>query len=82
MKATVTVYSSPKCGPCQALKKHLVRIGIDYESIDITNPPEDSFFSVRSIPTTVVKKGKKSVEIIGYSTSTIEDIKAAMGEDK
>ncbi len=82
MPAKITVYSSPKCGPCQALKKHLIREGIDYESIDITNPPEDAFFAIRSVPTTMVDLGKKKVEIIGYNTSTIEDIKAVLGKAK
>ena len=33
---TVTVYTKPNCVQCDATKRHLDRLGIDYDTVDIT----------------------------------------------
>jgi len=40
--ADVTVYTRTPCVQCNATKRHLDRIGVDYDVIDVTNSAEDA----------------------------------------
>ena len=37
----ITVYDSPTCGPCFALKRALDRAGVPYETRDAASVPEE-----------------------------------------
>lgn len=36
----VTVFSKPACGQCEATKRHLNKLGVEYDVVDLTQDPE------------------------------------------
>lgn len=40
MTAAITVYTSPSCPQCFATKKHLDKLGIDHQTVDVTQDPD------------------------------------------
>lgn len=44
MTAAVTVYTSPSCPQCFATKKHLDKLGIEHQTVDVTQDPEAHAF--------------------------------------
>ncbi len=61
--ATLTIYTTPWCGPCHRLKAQLDRAAIDYEIVDIERDPAAAQFveSVnhgnQTVPTVVFPDG-------------------------
>lgn len=37
---SITVYTKPACVQCDATKRHLNRLGLEYDTVDITQNPE------------------------------------------
>jgi glutaredoxin-like protein NrdH len=73
---SVTVYTTPNCVQCNATKKHLERIGIEYETVDLSENPD----TLREF----VEKGLTTAPIVvageniwsGYQHAKIESLKA------
>ena len=40
MTAAVTVYTKPNCPQCTMTKKHLDKLGIEHQTVDVTQDPE------------------------------------------
>jgi len=78
---TITIYTSPTCGFCRALKDYLKQRNILFEEKDIIAHP-DNFSemqryapNVMSVPVTVFDKDKSSQEIlIGFDVTRVSQI--------
>jgi len=69
----VTQYSSRHCPACEGMKgemQKLKRAGIKVKLIDCDDSKCEG---IQHIPTTILKKGRKSKKIIGFATA--EEIK-------
>jgi glutaredoxin-like protein NrdH len=44
MTAAVTVYTQPNCAQCFTTKKHLDKLGIEHQTVDVTQDPEAHAF--------------------------------------
>ncbi|CAM4519004.1 glutaredoxin family protein [Nocardia ninae] len=55
----VTVYTRPNCQPCAYTKRTLIKQGVDFAEVDITDDPQafeylKSHLGVREVPVVVV----------------------------
>jgi len=63
--ATIIKFFSPTCGPCKALDMNLKSAGIEYISIDATDPSSEDIvdkYEIHSIPTLVKIENNKVVD--------------------
>ena len=62
MTAAVTVYTKPNCPQCNATHKHLTNLGIDHDTVDVTQDPEAHAYvtglGYASAPVVVVNDGE------------------------
>lgn len=62
MTAAVTVYTKPNCPQCTMTKKQLDKLGIDHDTVDVTQDPDAhayvSGLGYSSAPVVVVNDGE------------------------
>ena len=62
MTAAVTVYTKPNCPQCNATHKHLTNLGIDHDTVDVTQDPEAHAYvtglGYQAAPVVVVNDGE------------------------
>jgi glutaredoxin-like protein NrdH len=67
MSKTIRVFTQPSCQPCRAVKRWLDKRGISYETVDITQSPQDAE-AIRALgytatPVTVVSTGDPETDL-------------------
>lgn len=72
---SVTVYAKPACVQCNATKKRLTKLGIDFETVDITKDDEARarIMNLGYIAAPVVEVGDEHWS--GYRPDKIDSIK-------
>lgn len=73
----IIVFGSKTCVPCKFLRKDLEENKIKYTYIDVEEKPDlVSYFSITSVPTTIILQGDKVIDMyIGNSKKIISRIK-------
>jgi glutaredoxin-like protein NrdH len=63
----ITVYTQPSCQPCKAVKRWLDRRAIPYQTVDVSESPQDlaaiKALGYTSVPVTVVNYGDGETEL-------------------
>ncbi|MCU1670394.1 MAG: putative glutaredoxin [Blastococcus sp.] len=78
--AAVTMYTTPWCGYCVRLKKHMQREGIAYVEIDIEADPQAAELVMQAnggnqtVPTLVFPDG------VALTNPSIDQVKAQLGQ--
>lgn len=67
MPKIVTVYTSPGCQPCKATKRWLDARGVDYQTVDVSENPDDlaaiKALGYKAAPVVVVSNGEAETDI-------------------
>lgn len=78
----VTVYTKPQCVQCEWTKKQLDRLGVTYESFDVTTDPEAreavQHYATNgevSMPVVVVTNGAHTTHWCGFKIGLIRGLK-------
>lgn len=77
----ITVYSSPGCGVCNAVKHYLHSKGVRYKEFDVSRDPEalqemlDLTGGARTLPVTVIADDT----VVGFDRDRMEALLEAQG---
>lgn len=64
---SITVYTSPGCQPCKATKRWLDARGVDYQTVDVSQSPDD-LAAIKALgyvaaPVVIVSSGDPETDI-------------------
>jgi len=79
---TITLFTKPSCVQCEATKRRLDKLGIDYTTVDVTKDPAafDHIVGLgyQQVPVVEVKRSKKKDESwAGYRPDLLAGLKGA-----
>jgi len=72
----ITEYSMKQCPPCQEMKSELKKLQQAGFKVNVVDCEKESSRckNIQSVPTIIIKKGRKSKRITGFTTA--EEIKS------
>lgn len=74
----VIKFEKENCAPCVQVSEHLNRIGVEYETINPYDTPEEAAkYKVRSVPTVLVidNSGQEVFRSVGYKPEQLDSLK-------
>jgi len=75
MKKMITVYTTPTCGTCNALKAYLKKENIEYKEVDVL-VDQDSLSKIMAkagkMELPIIEKGDKV--IVGFHLNELQDL--------
>ncbi|MDW0355755.1 thioredoxin domain-containing protein [Bacillus velezensis] len=67
----------PNCNPCKMVSNYLNEVGVEYETVDVTQKPEvAAHFEVMGVPVTILlnEQGEEVKRSIGFKPNELDEL--------
>ncbi|MCR4368036.1 MULTISPECIES: thioredoxin family protein [Bacillus amyloliquefaciens group] len=67
----------PNCNPCKMVSNYLNEVGVEYETVDVTQKPEVAAqFEVMGVPVTILlnEQGEEVKRSIGFKPNELDEL--------